>query len=110
VLPDSVDYIRALSNSNLGTNQQNQQIRQSTVTTTGATSSDRLANNGLPPGATMTPSTSPSTTDLLNSPTYVPTKMEIAITLLPIQSRQQVSSNFNLRDFASGTLLNQGFW
>jgi hypothetical protein len=109
-LPADVDYIRALSNSNLGTNQQGQQTRQSVVPNVGATSSDRLANNGLLPGAMPTTSTPPTTADLLNSPTYVPTKMEISLTLLPIQSRQQVSQNFNLRDFASGTLLNGGFW
>ena len=109
-LPADVDYIRALSNSNLGTNQQNQQVRQSTVPTNGSTSNYRLASNGLPPGATATATPAPNTTDLLNSPTYVPTKMEISISLLPVQSRQQVSQNFNLRDFASGSLLNGGFW
>jgi len=109
-LPSDVDYIRALSNSNLGTNQQNQQIRQSTVPTNGSTSNYRLASNGLPPGATATPNPGPNRADLLNSPTYVPTKMEISISLLPIQSRQQVSQNFNMRDFASGSLLNGGFW
>ena len=109
-LPADVDYIRALSNSNLGTNQQGQQTRQSVVPNVGATSSDRLANNGLLPGAMPTTSTPPTTADLLNSPTYVPTKMEISLTLLPIQSRQQVSQNFNMQDFASGTLLNGGFW
>ena len=109
-LPSDVDYIRALSNSNLGTNQQNQQINQSTVPTNGSTSSDRLANNGLPAGATATPNPAPNTADLLNSPTYVPTKLEISITLLPIQSRQQVSQNFNMQDFASGSLLNGGYW
>ena len=109
-LPADVDYIRALSNSNLGTNQQNQQVLQSTVPTNGSTSNYRLASNGLPPGATATATPAPNTTDLLNSPTYVPTKMEISISLLPVQSRQQVSQNFNLRDFASGSLLNGGFW
>ena len=109
-LPADVDYIRALSNSNLGTNQQNQQVLQSTVPTNGSTSNYRLASNGLPPGATATATPAPNTADLLNSPTYVPTKMEISISLLPVQSRQQVSQNFNLRDFASGSLLNGGFW
>ncbi len=109
-LPSDVDYIRALSNSNLGTNQQNQQINQSTIPTNGSTSSDRLANNGLPAGATATPNPAPNTADLLNSPTYVPTKLEMTITLLPIQSRQQVSQNFNMQDFASGSLLNGGYW
>jgi len=109
-LPSDVDYIRALSNSNLNINQQNQQIKQSTVPTNGSTSSDRLANNGLLPGATATPNPAPNTADLLNSPTYVPTKMEISISLLPVQSRQQVSQNFNMQDYASGALLNGGFW
>ena len=109
-LPADVDYIRALSNSNLGTNQLFQQVLQSTVPTNGSTSNYRLASNGLPPGAMATATPAPNTTDLLNSPTYVPTKMEISISLLPVQSRQQVSQNFNLRDFASGSLLNGGFW
>jgi len=109
-LPADVDYIRALSNTNLGTNQQNQQILQSTVPTNGSTSNYRLASVNLPPGAMPTTNAAPSTADLLNSPTYVPTKMEITITLLPIQSRQQVSQNFSLRDYASGALLNGGFW
>ena len=109
-LPNDVDYIRAFSNSNLGQNQQNQQVRQSTVPTNGSTSNYRLSNNGLPPGAMATPNPAPNTANLLNSPTYVPTKMELSITLLPVQSRQQVSQNFNLQDFASGSLLNGGFW
>jgi hypothetical protein len=46
----------------------------------------------------------------LNSPTYVPTKMEISITLLPIQSRQQVSKQFSVKEFANGNLIKGGFW
>lgn len=42
--------------------------------------------------------------------TYVPTKMEINITLLPIQTRQQVSQEFSLEKFANGDLLRKGFW
>jgi hypothetical protein len=109
-LPADVDYIRALSNTNLGTNQQSQQTLQSTVPTNGSTSNYRLSSVNLPPGAMPTANPAPTTADLLSSPTYVPTKMEISITLLPIQSRQQVSQNFSLRDYASGTLLNGGFW
>jgi hypothetical protein len=46
----------------------------------------------------------------VGNPTYVPTKMEISITLLPIQSRQQVSKNFSVKSFASGNLLKGGYW
>jgi len=42
--------------------------------------------------------------------TYVPTKMEIQITLLPVQTRSQVSQQFSLREFANGNLLKGGFW
>jgi hypothetical protein len=41
---------------------------------------------------------------------YVPTKMEIDITLIPVQTRSQVSQQFKLKDFANGDLLKRGFW
>jgi hypothetical protein len=44
------------------------------------------------------------------APTYVPTKMNINIRLLPVQSRQQVSKQFSLKGFANGSLLRGGFW
>ncbi|CAB4164046.1 hypothetical protein UFOVP1146_402 [uncultured Caudovirales phage] len=42
--------------------------------------------------------------------TYVPTKMEISITLLPMQSRKDVSQLFSVAEFANGNLLKGGFW
>ena len=45
-----------------------------------------------------------------SQPTYIPTKMEITITLLPMQSRRQVSQDFSLRDYGNGSLLKGGFW
>ena len=42
--------------------------------------------------------------------TYVPTKIELSITLLPINTRSQVSTQFNMKDFASGALIKGGFW
>jgi hypothetical protein len=41
---------------------------------------------------------------------YVPTKMEIDITLIPVQTRSQVSQQFSLKGFANGDLLKGGFW
>ena len=43
-------------------------------------------------------------------PTYVPTRMEITLTLLPVLSRSQVSKEFSLKGFANGDLLRGGFW
>jgi hypothetical protein len=44
------------------------------------------------------------------TPTYVPTKMDISITLLPVNTRQQVSQQFSLKQFANGNLQRGGFW
>ena len=41
---------------------------------------------------------------------YVPTKMEIDITLIPMQTRSQVSKQFSLKGFARGDLIRGGFW
>jgi len=38
-------------------------------------------------------------------PTYVPTKMNISISALPIVSRYDVSNNFSVKDYANGSLL-----
>ena len=52
----------------------------------------------------------PPATLQINSPTYVPTKIDISLTLLPIQSRSDISKIFNLQQYASGSLLKGGFW
>jgi hypothetical protein len=68
----------------------------------------RLATAFLPPGAqNAIPAPLQS---LLNNPTYVPSKIDIQLTLLPVQSRQQVSKQFSLKGFANGQLLKGGFW
>jgi hypothetical protein len=40
----------------------------------------------------------------------VPTKMDISISLYPVQTRNQVSQQFSLAGFAQGRLLTGGFW
>jgi hypothetical protein len=47
---------------------------------------------------------------LLANSTYVPSKLTIQLSLLPVQSRQQVSTQFSLKNFANGQLLKGGFW
>jgi len=54
----------------------------------------------------------------LNNPTYVPTKLEISLSLLPVQTRSQVTNQFSLQQYATGALLGGspgtsgqgGFW
>lgn len=49
-------------------------------------------------------------------PTWVPTKIGLSITCIPVVSRYDVSNNFSLKDYASGALLRGnkekwgGFW
>lgn len=111
-LPNDVDYIRAGSRQINGTNS----LQFQRPLSTGAAPSyslssiwDRLRGANLPSGAT--PSVPPPGNLGLGDPTYVPTKMSMTITMLPVQSRSQVSRDFSLRDYASGNLIkNKGFW
>lgn len=107
-LPDNVDYIRAGSTLQSGLNLSNQRDRQTVSTNSIFGSIERLANALLPPGAQPTPFAPPTLGT--NRPTYVPTKIEINLTLLPVQSREQVSKQFSLKAFANGNLLRGGFW
>jgi hypothetical protein len=118
-LPADVDYIRARSQNVNNSNMLNK--RQSTNATGPGTTwgngvlgnflggaINRLANAGIPKAAMNTPP--PPASFGQNSPTYVPTKMTIAISLLPVQSRRQQSQQFSLRQYANGDLLKGGFW
>ena len=107
-LPDNVDYIRAGSPNNVGLNFINRRDRQSVATNSIFGSINRLAAAFLTKGGLTGPAAPPTLG--LNRPTYVPTKMDINLTLLPVQSRQQVSQQFSLKSFASGDLIKGGFW
>lgn len=108
-LPNDVDYIRARSVfPGNGTNMLVRRDRQTTATNPIASAINRLQNAGLPKGGLNIPP-APQTLGQ-KSPTYVPTKMEIQLTLLPIQSRSQVSKEFSMQKFSNGNLLKGGFW
>jgi hypothetical protein len=46
----------------------------------------------------------------LANPTYVPTKIDLSITLHPVNTREQVSKQFSLKQYANGNQLRGGFW
>lgn len=116
-LPTDVDYIRADGFNNYGVNLENRRSLSSGPAPGGGLSfiKDKLKNNGLSPGGMPKPPApqpvvqNVNNTNPINS-TYVPTKMDIGITLLPIQTRNQVSKQFSLQSFANGDLLKGGFW
>lgn len=113
-LPNEVDYIR-IDPNNYGLNM----LAQKTPAFTGAGNllsaiKARLTSAGGIPlgGIFQTPqqSTVSQTVNTTGNATYVPTKMEISVTLLPVQSRKQVSQLFSLKKFANGNQLKGGFW
>lgn len=118
-LPSDVDYIRANNPNNYGTNMLNRVSASTSTSNIVPASVNRLANaidnfgKSLQIGALSSvpvPGTVPGSVNNLNRSTYVPTKMEINITLLPVQTRAQVSKQFSLKGFANGDLLKGGFW
>ena len=112
-LPEDVDYIRASVINNVGLNASTiSNVLNSGVAGGQITGYARLAAAFTTPGALPSvPFGSPNTpNNASGAPTYVPTKMDITIKLLPVQSRQQVSKQFSLKGFANGNLLRGGFW
>jgi len=111
-LPPDVNYIRALSR-NIPGGVDMLSRRNRTVTPQGlfASAVSRLFSIGLQKGAEPETSAAPAPPRLgLDQPTYVPTKMQMQITLLPVQTRKQVSKQFSLKDYSNGNLLRGGFW
>jgi len=108
-LPPDVDYIRAGTTLSNGTNLLPNRTRQPNPSNPLSYSITRLLNNGLTQGAQDNRPSQINGLDI-NSVSYVPTKMEISITLLPTQSRSQVSKQFSLQGFANGNLLRAGYW
>lgn len=117
VLPNEVDYIRAnIKNqippgSTLQTDLRNKNNGSSL--TSWSSSINRILNSpGLTVGAENPPSRFSGQTANLSTgdATYVPTKMEMTITLLPVQNRLQVSEEFSLAKYSNGSLIKGGFW
>jgi len=111
-LPSDVDYIRARSTNINGTNLLTRRNQQSLPTNPISGAVGRLQNlfssQGINKGALFYPPPTPNLGQ--NQPTYVPTRMEIDLTLYPMQSRQQVSKVFDNRQYNNGAQLKGGFW
>jgi len=125
-MPNDVDYVRIQPN-NYGQNLLNRRVPIAAAAASNTISSvlgrlgnavDLLGNllkkGALPGGAGAKPGGQPGVVQQAvyntSNATYVPTKIEIQLTLLPIQTRNQVSQQFSLKDYANGSLLRGGFW
>jgi outer membrane biosynthesis protein TonB len=99
-LPNNVDYIKTSSNN---------------VSAALGSLATRLSGTGAAPGG-KTPPPSYIPTQEPDTISWVPSKIQLSITCVPMLSRNQVSNRFSLQDYASGALLNGigkpggGFW
>ena len=117
-LPNDVDYIRTTNPNNFGLNLNNRYNPSGVSLPAGGALAglNRLLNaipGGLNKGALpRVPAPNTVVGSVTNNvpASYVPTKMEIDITLIPVQTRSQVSQQFSLKGFANGDLLKGGFW
>ena len=113
-LPADVDYIRAGSPNNNGTDLLKRRTSTRNNLPTNAISgalgrlTQLFSGQGINKGGIVYQN-APSNLSK-NSPTYVPTKIDISLSLSPVISRRQASSQFSLKQYANGDLIKQGFW
>lgn len=96
-LPNDVDYIKTVSSYSPGAQQPSNN--------TGSKPS-RLPIGVAPGGKATQPNFNGPSRNQTGEVTWVPTKIQLTISCLPMQSRNQVSNKFSLEKYASGDLLN----
>lgn len=97
--PTEVDYIRAGSQTNQpGVNV----AQQNPIVNTFNPSVSRIATSGLQP---KLPNFSTQNSMINSEATYVPTKLQLQITCIPIVTRNDISNKFSLKEYATGALL-----
>jgi hypothetical protein len=113
-LPDNVDYIKTTNSTTTG----DQYLGRNTSGGYQGWSSalSRLITSGLDSIfgspqvlSPISPSIS-GLTKVTGGDTYVPTRINLSLTFLPINTRNQVSKDFSLREFANGNLIKKGIW
>jgi hypothetical protein len=113
-LPTDVDYIRAMDTAsrpgvNVGSGQPKGKPGEDPT-------AQRMAGGGIQTGALAAPPQFKNDSGNKDAVTYVPTKMSITLQAYPIVSRNDVSNNFSLKEYATGKLLrgsqrqSGGFW
>jgi hypothetical protein len=99
-LPNNVDYIKTSAGGD---------------TASATTQPSRMAGTGAAPGGVLpppnfTPTVSP------DNVSWIPSKIQLSITCVPMMNRNAVSNEFSFEKYATGTLLNGvrsrsgGFW
>ena len=115
-LPNDVDYIKAGDSGTFSGDFMSPLTTSKSNTTPSfgsmVSSIGRLFGSGLKVGGTPAPTYTSENIFKVesNGTTMMPTKMDINFNLIPIQTRDQVSNEYSLKDYASGSLLKKGFW
>ena len=110
-LPNDIDYIRASSTTTLAG-----VSKDTNTTATSTTGTNRQLPQGVAPGGGTTPTVFSNPASGTIEPTYVPTKLQIQLTCIPVTSRKDISDRFSFKDYATGKLLrgsqtsNAGIW
>ena len=109
-LPDDVDYIRTTLSAAAGFNPIRPPTKQCEITGIGPR--DRLLrlNTGGITAGGYRPSAAFTSASNSAEVTWVPTKIQLSIACVPIMSRNRISNDFSLREYASGKLLGGGMW
>ena len=121
-LPDNVDYIKTSNTATAqyapkgrmaaGSGHESWSSKITRMVTSGI--EDFLTTGELPDIGNLfgfgSSSSGNSLVKVTDGATYVPTKLQIQLALLPVNTRQQVSQEYSLEDFASGKLLKKGYW
>jgi len=112
-LPPDVDYIKAGSAGQSSTNFLGPVNTQTAKSPNFISSTlSRLFGSGLSVGGRQEESYTSETIYRADNVgvTRVPTSIEIYFNLLPIQTRNQISNEYSLKDYSSGKLLKRGYW
>ncbi len=97
-LPNDVDYISTAGPI----------TTQAPTATNNLSSSLRLPSNVVPGGVAAPPMF--ESKPIADRLTWVPTKMQMVITCIPMMSRNEVSNVFSLEEYSNGILVSEGFW
>ena len=106
-LPTEVDYIKAGSTATpAGVNRQNNPSQGKPGENGMAqAAAARLSSSGINPGAISSPPNWQTDNTGTKEPTYVPTKINLSISAVPIVTRNDISNKFSLKEYATGALL-----
>jgi len=105
-LPNDVDYIPCGKPAGV----QPTPPPSGTPSTSEARLPDSVEVGGGPSAKGQSSNSTNNADTIYNKATYVPTKIDINFTMIPIQTRDQISKDFSLEKYANGDLLKKGFW